>query len=817
MPQTNASFHPLSVSQLCRICNPRRFKFASTEKIPALKGIIGQERALHALMFGLEIKDHGYHIYALGPVGTGKATIIRKYLEKNAKNKPIPSDWLYVNNFENIYKPKKLELPHGKGCELRDDMDKLVLELTTQVPKAFESDAYEEERNAIEKEFHGHSEELFQKLAKKAEERNFRLVQTPHGFAVLPIVDKKVLSPEEYAALEEKKRKEIDTNQEKIVSEVQDAMHSFEQLQKEGQKRMLELDQRVVWFAINHLISALKDKYKKYKEVFDFLVAVNENLLKNVQTFKQIKQTDTLGMPAQERLFMLGRNEPLFEEYKVNLLVDNAKTKGAPIVLEKNPTGPNLIGRIDQQGWFGTLVTNFRMIKSGALHNANGGYLVLDIFDILKKPFAWEVLKRSLKNREVVVESMLESLGAFATLTLEPEPIPLDIKVILVGNPLLYYLIYEFDPEFRELFKVKADFAQHIKWDDTTAYQYAELIGMICREDKLRHFTSGAVAKIVEHGARLVNHQQKLSIRFGDIIDIVKQAGYWADKNSHNLVTAADVEQALEEIMYRSNYLEELLNEMIAEKTIKISVDGAAVGQINGLSVLSVGDYTFAKPSRITARTYVGNAGLVSIEREIELGGPIHNKGSLIITGYLGGKYAQKVPLTLSASIAFEQVYSEIEGDSASAAEIFALLSSLSGLPIRQDLAITGSVNQHGEIQPIGGVNEKIEGFYRTCKILGLTGKQGVIVPESNVQHLMLHPEVVKAAKDGKFHIYSIATVDEGMAILTGKSAGKTNSAGSYPKNTVNFAVQKRVTELAEKAEAFSTSGKKKKANKNAR
>jgi lon-related putative ATP-dependent protease len=789
--------NPLPIIKLRHVCNPKLFKFANTKKLPNLNEIIGQDRATHALMFGLDIDNHNYNIYALGPVGTGKSTIIRKYLLKEAASKATPSDWLYVNNFENVDKPKKLQLPAGKGRELRDDMDQFVLELKTEVPKAFESEAYVHEYQAIENEFRTQTEEILKNLAKKAEKHEFRLIQTSDGFAVLPTHNNKILTNKEAGVLTDKKLKEIDTNKEMLIKEVQEKVRLLEQLRKESRKKLIDLDQHIIGFSINHIINTLKNKYKDYPAIQHFLTEAHNHLLKHVQAFKHIKQTEEASIP--ERLALLSSTEATFEEYKVNLIVDNSETVGAPVIFEKNPIGPNLIGRIEQQGWFGTLTTNFRMIKAGTLHRANGGYLILDILDILKKPFVWEILKRALKSQEITIESMIEALGAFTTRTLEPEPIPLRIKVILIGNPMFYYLIYALDPEFQELFKIKADFATQTTWNNKSIHQYAQFISMVCREENLLHFNRDGVAKIIEYGARLVEHQNKVSLKFGDIVDIIRQASYWAKKHKNALVGAADVQKALEEKIYRANRIAGIIREMITEQTIKISVKGQFVGQINGLSVLTLGDYSFGKPSRITVQTYVGRAGIINIEKETKLGGKIHNKGTMIVTGYLGGKYGQNYPLSFSGSITLEQLYEEVEGDSASAAEIYALLSSLSGYPLRQDLAVTGSVNQHGEIQAIGGINEKIEGFYQVCKVLGLTGKQGVIIPESNVRHLMLHESVIAAVKSGKFHIYAIKTIDEGLELLTGKPAGKSKADGTFPNNTVNWAVQQRIIELGEK------------------
>lgn len=796
--KNTSKYQALSYLKLRRICNPQDFKFASTSELATLKGMVGQDRAVCALMFGLDIKNHGFNIYALGQTGTGKTTAILKYLTAEAKKKPTPTDWLYVNNFSSGDKPKKLQLPAGKGKEFRDDMDKLVVELKTEVPKAFEAENYEYEKEAIEKIFRNESETLMQKLTKRASENSLQLVQSPQGFAVFPIVNDKVLTQEERAKLSDAELQKISAGEERIIAELHGAMRQFEQLRKDVRNKILELDQKVVSFAVNHLITALAEKYSGYPEVRDFLKEVQEHLLKNVQAFKRLKQTD--GISLQEQLLMFSGSEPTFEEYRVNLIVDNSDVDGAPLVFEKNPIGPNLIGRIEQQGLFGALVTNFRMIKGGALHRANGGYLVLDMLDVLKKPMTWEILKRALKNREIVIENIADMLGAFMTKTLEPEPIPLDLKVILIGDPMLYYLIHEFDPEFRELFKVKADFASYTPWDKRTLRQYATFIGMICREENLKHVDPDGVAKIIEYGARLVEHQQKLTVKFGEIADIIRQANHFADKNRHKFISAEDVQEALAQKIYRSNHIEEIIREMIAEKTIKISTKGGVVGQINGLAVLGIGDYSFGKPSRITARTYVGGAGIINIEREIKLSGKIHDKGAMIIAGYLGGKYANNMPLAFSGSITFEQVYETIDGDSASAAEIYALLSSISGCPIRQDLAITGSVNQHGEIQAIGGVNDKIEGFYQVCKVFGLTGTQGVIIPESNIKNLMLHEDVVAAVKNKKFHIYAISTIDDGIKLLMGKEAGAKRIDGGYPKGTLHSLVMEHLVNFAKKA-----------------
>ncbi|MDA8165775.1 MAG: ATP-binding protein, partial [Desulfobacteraceae bacterium] len=715
-----------------------------------------------------------------------------------------PDDWLYVNNFEDEDKPRALRLPAGKGREFRDDMDHLVEDLKSDVPRGFESKEYEREREKIEEEFQDKAKQLFEKLNERAQERGFGLVQTPHGLMIVPIKDGELLSPDELEKMGEKEQQRVERGRDELQEEMRETMRMVQDLQGEGKKRARELDQRVVGFAVDHLINDLKEKYAPYDGVGRFLDEARAFLLKNVHAFRQIKQMEEA--PQQQKMaiaMMGGGRQPTFDEYRVNLVVDNSDCTGAPVDMEGNPTGPNLIGRIEHMGQFGTLVTNFGMIKGGALHRCNGGYLMLDVYEVLTKPLSWHVLKRALKNREITIEGMGEAYGLITTRTLQPEPIPLDIKVILTGDPYIYYLLYSYDPDFQELFKVKADFETSIDWSETTAEQYAQFIGNVCREEKLKHFSPSGVAKVVEYGSRLASNRKKIATKFGEVVDLVRQASYWAGTNGNKHVQAGDVKKAIDEQIYRSNRIEERLREMIEEGTILIDTEGSEVGQVNGLAVLQLGDYAFGKPSRVTARTHMGSNGVVNIDREAKLGGPIHNKGTMILSGYLGGKYAQEVPLTLTASITFEQLYEGVEGDSASSTELYALLSSLSRLPVRQELAITGSVNQHGEVQAIGGVNEKIEGYFEVCRAKGLTGRQGVMIPAANCLHLMLREPVVEAVAAGRFHIYPIETIDQGIGLLTGTEAGERQEDGTYPESTVNWLVQNRIRDLAEKAKAF--------------
>jgi lon-related putative ATP-dependent protease len=796
----------LTPEQLRRSFDPAQFDFSSTEELPEFKGIIGQDRALGSISFGINIKSPGYHMYALGPVGTGKKTIIGKFLKKDAADKPVPDDWLYVNNFDDSDKPKAIRLPAGMGKKLQEDLDQLVEELKNEVPKAFESKEYEQEREQSKNRFNRKSQELFSRLEEKVKSAGFRLLQGPEGIGIVPVVEGEPVGPDKMQELDEETRKEFEKDRKELEEEIRNTMRQAQELQKEAKNETQEIDRRFVGRAIDQLINDLKEKYGEFENVVAHLDQARSHLLKNTGSFKHLKKMEEASQEQRQFMAMM-QQQASFDEYRANLIVDNGCTSGAPVVFEKNPTAGNLTGRVEYEGKFGALVTNFSMIKNGALHKANGGYLMLDAFDLLTRPMAWEILKRAIKNKEIAIESLEKTLGIMTTRTLEPEPIPLNIKIIVVGDPILYYLLYNLDQDFPKLFKVKADFNVKTPWNEETGKQYAHFIGNICREESLKHFAPGGVAAVIEYSSRLAAHQKKLTTVFGEVVDIIRQSSFWAEQNGHNPVTAAEVRKAIDEKIYRSNRIEEAIQEMIEEETILIDTSGEVVGQVNGISVLQLGDYSFGKPSRITARTFVGSKGILNIDRETELGGPIHNKGSLILAGYLGGKYAEDIPLALSASITFEQLYDGVEGDSAASAELYALLSSLSGFPIRQDLAVTGSVNQRGEVQAIGGVNEKIEGFFAVCRAKGLTGDQGVLIPENNIKHLMLREEVVEAVREGRFHIYAVSTIDEGIALLTGREAGSKQEDGGYPEGTVNHAVQMKILELAGKFRWFSGGG----------
>ena len=796
----------LTPDQLRQTCEPSSLGFTSTEELPSLDTTIGQERAVRAVSFGVDIASPGYHLYGLGPAGTGKTTTIKALLESRAAKRAVPGDWCYVNNFADPEKPRALELPGGRGAAFRADMEQLVEELKVEVPRAFEADEYQKEGERLQEELQKQQQSVMEELKKEAESKGFALVQTPRGIVLAPVIDGEVVTPDEFGKLDDETTRSIEGRQEELQEKVRDTMRRMQQLQKEAKGRLKELDRHVIRFAVEHLLEELRSSYSELPDVVGFLDEVRDDLLDKVQEFKELRQGEQQQSGGFPLNLMQGQQKPTFDEYRVNLIVDNSATEGAPVVLERNPTAQNLLGRVEHEARFGALVTNFSMIRGGALHRANGGYLILEARDVLTRPFAWNALKRALKNAEVKIESIAAEYMAIATRSLEPQSIPLDVKVVLIGEPMLYYLLHNLDEDFRELFKVKADFATHTDWDQEMPRLYARFLADLCRHEELRHFSADGVAAIVEHAARMAADREKLATRFGEIVDLAREASYWAGSNGARLTTAAAVRRAIEEKVYRSNRVEERLREMVRDGTILIDTEGEAAGQVNGLAVLMLGDYAFGKPSRITARTFVGNAGVVNIDRETKLGGRIHNKGALILAGYLGGRFAQEIPLALSASITFEQLYEGVEGDSASSAELYALLSSLAGAPVRQDLAVTGSVNQHGQVQAIGGVNEKIEGFFDVCRMRGLTGRQGVLIPAANVRNLMLREDVVHAVQEGAFHIHAVSTIDEGIALLTGRPAGAPGEDGSYPEGTVNRAVRDRLRELAVRGRSFARS-----------
>ncbi len=788
---------PLSPADLYRACDPAHLGFETTSEVAPLDEIVGQPRAVEAVRFGVRIPQDGFNIYALGPTGTGKFTLVRRSLEEQAAQKPSPPDWCYVYNFESPYRPKVLRLPPGTGAQLRQDMQQLIADLRSALSAAFESDEYQTRREVIQQEFMERQQKAFTELQEKAQQRGLTLLRTPAGFVFAPVRLGQVLSPEEFQRLPPEERERITANIQAMQEELQRVLHQMPRWQRELRQKLMELDREVAGYTVRPLVEELRQKYSHLEEVVAYLNAVEADIVANAMLFLQPEVPPGVP-PAVAALQQQMPGAPL-RRYEVNVLVDHSKATGAPVVYEDNPTYQNLIGRIEHMAHMGMLLTDFTLIKPGALHRANGGYLILDAHRVLQHPLAWEGLKRALQSRQLRIEAPLQTLGLFSTVSLEPEPIPLDVKVVLLGNRLLYYLLSALDPDFDELFKVAADFDDQMSRTLEDERLYARLVATLVQKESLRPFTSRAVARVIEHSARLVGDAERLSVRMNRIVDLLREADFWANEEGAEVVEAAHVQQAIDAQTFRSDRLRQRVQEEILRETIRIETSGARVGQINGLSVIDLGNFTFGRPNRITARVWAGKGQVVDIEREVKLAGPIYSKGVLILSSFLEGRYATERPLSLSASLVFEQSYGEVEGDSASAAELFALLSAIAEVPIKQSLAVTGSVDQHGNIQAIGGVNEKIEGFFDICKARGLTGEQGVIIPRANVKHLMLRADVVEAVANGQFAIYAIETVDEGIELLMGIPAGERDESGAYPEGTLNFLVEHRLAKLAER------------------
>lgn len=784
----------VSKEELYRCCEPSEFPFNTTDELQPLQETIGQERALRALDFGLGIDSEGFNIYLLGESGTGKMTTIKAILEEKAKQGPTPNDWCYVYNFENPDVPRALSLPPGTGVVFQEDMDEMITTLRQEIPKIFESKEYERQRTGIIEQFQEKQKQALAELEEEVRKKDFTLRKTVSGLALVPTKKTgETLSEEEYERLEPEAKRKIEEIGRQLQERLDDVLRLIREEEKKVKNRLKELERQAVLSSVGHRIDELKAKYKDSSDIINYLDEVKEDILEHLEDFKQ-QEEQAPGIPFLKP----ARTEPTFTRYYVNVLVNNGDLKGAPVVIESNPTYYNVFGRIEHKLQYGIALTDFSMIKAGSLHRANGGYLVIDALDLLRNIFVYDALKRAIKDRVIKIEDVWEQYRLISTVTLRPEAIPFNVKIILVGNPYLYYLLYNLDEEYRELFKVKADFENRMVRNKENMLKYARFVKRICEDKGLLPFDRDAVARVVEYGSRLAEHQHKLSAKFAEIADLLREADYWARRNKGDVVKGKDVVKALEEKIYRTNKVEQKLLEAIEEGTILVDTEGAVVGQVNGLSVIDLGDYRFGIPSRITAKTYAGKAGVVNIERETKLSGKIHEKAVFILTAFLGGKYARKQPLSLTASLTFEQQYGMIEGDSATCAEVYALLSSIAGVPLKQSIAVTGSMNQHGEVQPVGGVNEKIEGFFEVCKLRGLNGEQGVIIPRRNLINPMLKSEVIEAVAEGKFNIYAIDNIEDGIEILTGMPAGELQPDGTYPEGTFNFLVEKKLKELHE-------------------
>ncbi len=793
-----AEARKLTPDELTFICDPNQFEFETTDDLPDLQNIIGQDRAVRAIDFGVEIPSYGFNIYAMGASGTGKTTTVHTFLERKAPDELVPDDWVYVNNFVDPKRPRAIQLPASYGSQFRDSMAEFILDLQQNIPGAFDSEDYEKRAEAIMRQMEQARNERLKELDAEVSNRGFALVQTAVGLVVAPVVEGQVLTPDKYAQLPDDAKSQFESHRQDLQRELEHAMREVRALETKAKDEMRTLDREVADFVVGNCVADLYEEYAAFDEIIEYLGEVREDVGQNIADFRQPAGSDEASEAKSALPRLPGKPGDPFVRYHVNVIVDHSRSEGAPIVYSTNPSYRSLVGRIEQEVRFGMLTTNFTHIQAGCLHQANGGYLVVNARDLLGYPFAWDALKRTIKNQEIRTEMIDEAMPFTATTALEPEPIPFKAKVVLIGDAGTYYLLYSIDEDFRKLFKVRADFAYTMDRSPEAMQSYAEFIASRVRADGLQPFDRTAVAKVVEFGARVAQDREKLAARFVDVLEVMQEASYWARRNGKKTVTAQDVEQSVEERRYRASHLEERLRKRILEGTIRVQTEGEAVGQVNGLSVLHMADYEFGMPSRISARTYMGRGGVVAIDREANLAGNIHNKGVLILQGYMGGKYARKKSLNLAASLTFEQSYERIEGDSASSTELYALLSSLSGLPVRQDLAVTGSVDQQGRVQAIGGATSKIEGFFDVCHARGLTGSQGVIIPVANVRHLVLRPEVVRAVQDGTFHIYAVETIDEGIELLTGVPAGEADEEGNFPEATVNYLVQEKLLEMAE-------------------
>jgi lon-related putative ATP-dependent protease len=805
-------FEEVSLEQLRWRCDPNTLSFETTEAIEPCEEIIGQDRALEAIRVGLDINSIGYNIFVTGLAGTGRFTTIKCVLEEMDVKGKIPNDLCYVNNFKNPDMPHMLSLPAGLGSAFRKEMETLIETLKKKIPLIFENETYlNKKKEAVEK-YRNKQGEMFREFEKRVNKEGFALVQIQMGPysrpGILPVVEGNPVNVEQLETMVEENKfskEELEKLKEKqagLINELENIFKETRRSEKEVKEELTALDNEVISPAVKDMISDIKEKFDDEK-VRRYLDEVQEDILANLNRFREKEEAPAPPLPG----LVLPQSVDTFSEYQVNVLVDNSETKGAPIIVETTPNYRNLFGTMERViERSGIWKTDFSHIKAGSFLRANGGYLIFNALDALIEPGVWPALKRTLKNQIIEIQTY-DPFYFFSTSALKPEPIECNTKVIMIGDAQIYYLLYGLDDDFKKIFKIKADFDSVTNKDTEKIRQYASLIRKICDEEKLKPFDRTGIAAVVEYGVRMAGRQKKLSTRFDLIADLLREADYWAVKDGSDVVTEKHVDKTIEKKIYRVNLIEEKIQEMIDDGTIMIDSDGMVVGQVNGLSVYSFGDHAFGKPSRITAKTSMGKAGIINIEREVEMSGPIHNKGVYILAGYLRDKYAQDKPITMSASVCFEQSYSGVEGDSASSTELYALLSSLSGLPLRQDIAVTGSVNQKGEIQPIGGVNEKIEGFFDVCNAKGLTGKQGVMIPHLNVGDLMLRKDVVEAVKGGKFHIYPVKSINQGIEILTGVEAGETLDGGKFKEGTLNDLVDKKLRELGTKIKEFEGAG----------
>jgi lon-related putative ATP-dependent protease len=794
---------PLPASALRRTVDANSLGFKTTAELEPIDGLIGQERALRAIQFGADIKAHDFNMFVLGPPSTGKSTAVKAYLGHKSLPKHNPSDWIYVNNYDNANRPRALELPCGRAKDYAAGMVKAIDELRTTLPAMFEGEDYQTRKRAIEEASRAGNEASLEALSRKAQAQNIAILRTPTGFAMAPMLEGKVVKPEVFMQLPEDMRRSVEAKIEVLQAELETLLAKVPKVEKEHRKLLARLQDEIATAATHEAIDELETAFADLPHILAHIATTRADMIRNAALFLAEAEDDSgaIKQPAD------ATRDARFRRYLVNVFVGGQSTDSCatPIIEELNPTYGNLIGRIEHVAQMGTMLTDFLLIKAGALHRANGGYLLLDARKLLLSPFAWEALKRAIKAREIRIEQPAETVGMMTAQTLDPEPIPLSVRVVLFGDRDLYYSLNESDPDFARLFKVQADFDDTIPRTEENGKAYARLIASIVTEHKLHPVDASGVALLIEEGARLADDREKLSIEIGRLSDIVREADYWASRDAKDIVSRPHVAKAIEEAIDRASRLREQAQESVERGIIMIDTTSTKVGQINGLAVLQLGSFAFGRASRITARIRMGQGRVTDIEREVNLGGALHSKGVMILWGFLAGRYAQDVPLALAATLVFEQSYGGVDGDSASSAELYALLSALAGVPISQAFAVTGSVNQWGEVQAIGGVNEKIEGFFDLCASRTLDGTQGVLIPYANVQHLMLREDIVAAVAEGKFRVHAVRHIDDGIELLTAKPAGKRDAEGNFPAGSINALVEDRLRTFATRAKAFAT------------
>ncbi|MFH0769317.1 MAG: AAA family ATPase [Chloroflexota bacterium] len=805
--------YEVPVDKLHWECDPKLFDFECTKDLAPLREFIGQERATRAVEFGLNMVNAGYNIYVAGLTGTGKTSMVKSYIERVIKERGqrgetfVLDDWCYLYNFKEPDSPQIASLPQGKGKAFRDEIADLLNKIRQALGQAFSSEEYKNQRQKTVEEAQTEQQKLFEEISRDAHRQGFTLQITPVGPVLIPLKDDRPMQEQEYLDLDEDARKKLESKQNELRKKLKANFEAAGNVQAKTMERLQKTDKDIGEYTVSGLFGSLLEQYSQWSKISQYLVDLKAYVLDNLELFKGTEEpiNPVFGVPASQ--VMGGRNP--FLPFQVNVFVDNSEAKGPPVVVESNPNFGNMFGKIERRFLFGGYLSDHTMLKAGSLGKANGGYLLVSANDVLINPGVWPALKRAIKNKEVRIEDPFEQFGLIAPQGLRPEPMPINVKVVLTGDAMLYQLLSMYDEDFWEIFKVKADFNFEIEKTKDNMLAYAAFLSGCCEECEARHFDPSGVAKVIEYSVRIVADQERLSSRFAQVKDWIEEANYWANQENAKYISASHVQKAIDERLFRHNLLDERIQDMINRGTIMIDAEGTVIGQINGLSVYTLGDITFGKPSRITAKTFLGRGGVINIERESQLSGPIHNKGVMILSGYLGWKYAQDKPLSLSASLCFEQSYEGVEGDSASSTELYAILSSLSDIPVKQNIAVTGSVNQTGEIQPIGGVNQKIEGFFKVCQAKGLTGDQGVLIPHQNLKNLMLREDVVEAVRKGQFHIYSAKTIDGGIEILTGVPAGERQKSGTYPKETVNYLVDKKLKEMADRLKGFYAEEKK--------